>query len=78
MKEGSHSERIFLIRKGRVSFYKRLPRSSYVEANCFEEHKVLELERGEVFGEDKLFFKCPNRFTAKVASQEAEIVAIKN
>lgn len=67
-----------MIRKGRISYYKRMPKCSFVDANCFEEIKLLEMEEGQIFGEDKLFFKCPNRFTIKVESREADIVAIKN
>jgi len=37
----------------------------------------MELEKGEIFGADKLIFECPNRFTVKVSSLQATIISIK-
>ena len=77
--EGGESDRIFLIKEGTVSFFKKIPRyGGFVERNCFKEMKILDLGYGDFFGEDKLFFKCPNRLTAKISSISAVIVSIKN
>ena len=76
--EGGNSDRLFMVREGQVGFYKRLPRQNFAEKNCFQELKVLDLGPGDVFGDDNLFFKCPNRFTVKITSLKAEIIAIKS
>lgn len=35
---------------------------------------MLTLDPGAVFGEDKMFFNCPNRFHAKVTSFRAHVI----
>lgn len=77
LQEGGICERLFIVREGQVSFFKRLPRQNFVEKNCYQEMKIYDLGPGDIFGEDKLVFKCPNRFTVKVTSLKAVIVSIK-
>lgn len=68
LKEGGESNRILIIKEGQVSLFKKIPSLNYTEKNLFKVHKVLDLAKGDIFGEDKLFFNCPNRYTIKVTS----------
>ena len=68
LKEGGESNRIFIIKEGQVSLYKKIASLNYTDKNLFKAHKVLDLAKGDIFGEDKLFFNCPNRYTIKVTS----------
>jgi len=50
-----------------------------IDLNCFtskKEYKLMTLDAGQVFGEDKFIFKCANRYTAKVTSLNAHIFTI--
>lgn len=77
LQEGGESDRIYMIQEGEVSFFKRIPRQTFVDKNSYKEVKLLNLGYGDIFGEDKLLFKCPNRVTAKITSIKAKIVSIK-
>ena len=66
------------MKTGQVSLFKKLPHKSLTDKNCFKSHKVLDLGKGDIFGEDALFFECPNRFTAKVTKIGTKIISIKN
>ena len=76
--EGGETDRLYVIQEGRVALSKRIARLKFCERNCFSEHQVLELGPGDLFGEDKLFFKSPNQFTARVSSVRATIISIKS
>ena len=76
LEEGGESDRVYMIQSGEVSLYKRIQRQSYVERSCFKECKVLDLGVGDLFGEDKLFFKMKNRYTVKISSRKAVVTSI--
>jgi hypothetical protein len=44
----------------------------------YRDYTFLTLNKGDVFGEDKLFYKTPNRYTAMVASRKCTILTIQN
>lgn len=75
--EGGEADRLYVIQEGRVALTKRIARLKFCERNCFQEHQVLELGPGDLFGEDKLFFKSPNQFSARVSSVRATVISIK-
>jgi len=37
MLEGAESERLFIMKEGKVSFFKRLARQAFTERNCYKE-----------------------------------------
>ena len=76
--EGGKTNRLFIVKSGQVSLFKKIPSKSMTDKNCFKSHKILDLGTGDIFGEDALFFECPNRFTAKVTSIGTSIISIKN
>ena len=77
LKEGEESNRIYIIHSGQVSLYKKMPSSNNLtDKNLFKAYKILDLGKGDIFGEDKQFFNCPNRFTIKVTSIKTTILSI--
>ena len=38
----------------------------------------MDLCSGDIFGEDKLFFKCPNKFTVRCSAIKTTILMISN
>ena len=68
LKEGGKSNKLYLIEVGQVSLYRNLPRLKFTDANMFKSCKVMDLCKGDIFGEDEMFFNCPNKTTANVAS----------
>ena len=76
LKEGGKSNKLYLIESGQVSLYRNLPRLKFTDANMFKSCKVMDLCKGDIFGEDKMFFNCPNKATAKVTSKEVSLLII--
>jgi CRP-like cAMP-binding protein len=50
--------------------------NNLTDKNLFKAYKILDLGKGDIFGEDKQFFNCPNRFTIKVTSIKTTILSI--
>jgi len=77
MLEGAESDRLFIVKEGKVSLYKKFARQSLTEKNCFTESKIMDLEKSEIFGADKLIFNHKNTCTVKISSVKATIISIK-
>ena len=77
-KEGGINDFIYLVRQGQVSLFRKIPLQNYNEKNLFRENKVIDLACGDLFGEDRLFFKCPNKYTVKCTAIGSTILMIPN
>jgi CRP-like cAMP-binding protein len=54
-----------------------MPRMSFNDQKNYRDHSFLTLSKGDVFGEDKLFYKTPNRYTAQVQSRKCVVLTIQ-
>ena len=75
-KEGEVSDDICILKEGQVGLFKQIPAANFKQTRKFQDYKVLTLEKGQVFGEDKMMFNCPNRFLARVTSIKAQVIKI--
>ena len=57
---------------------KRMSRMNFNDQSNYRNYTFLTLCKGDIFGEDKLFYKTPNRYTAIVASRKCTILTIQN
>ena len=55
---------------------KRMPRMNVNDQSNYRNYTFLTLNKGEIFGEDNLFYKTPNRYTAMVSSRKCTILTI--
>ena len=67
-----------MVQDGTVTLSKKLPHYNFTDKNKWKNFKVVDLCHCDIFGEDKLFLNCCNRFTAVVTSLTATIISITN
>jgi CRP-like cAMP-binding protein len=64
--------------EGQITLMKRFARMNFNDQNSFRDYNILTLGKGEIFGEDLLFYRTPNKYTAKVFSIKCKVLVIKN
>ena len=77
IREGDVSDRLYFIKEGQVCLYKMVPNIDLTGFKSKREYKLMTLDVGQVFGEDKFIFRCANRYTAKVTSVNAHILTVR-
>lgn len=57
---------------------KRMSKMNIKDTKNYRDYTFLTLNKGDIFGEDKLFYSTPNCYTAMVASRKCTILTIQN
>ena len=75
-KEGEHLEKLYIVKNGQVSLGKLFKFTNPYNEAQVTDIKLMELQKGEVLGEDQIWFDRETLYTSKVTSTSAEILSI--
>ena len=75
--EGYDSNRLFIIKDGTCQIIKRIPRQNLKQNKNYKDCILSTIGQGNIFGDDKLLYQCPNRYSVKVSSIKCTIMSIK-
>ena len=77
LNENEYSDTIYILKSGNVAFFKKIQYEDSMGYKYKTNQKILDLLDGELFGTDKMIFDIPNKFGAKVTSNECTLLAVK-
>lgn len=77
MKEGEKSDKLFIIKEGQCALYKTMEIKDMLGVLIKRQEKIMDLDAGEMFGEDFICFAKENNYSIKAISTKVVCLAIK-
>jgi len=76
IKEGDRSDKLYIIREGQCALFKTTYVKDMLGVPVKKEERLMNIEVGEIFGEDCLCFAKDNQYTVKATSTKVTLLVI--